>query len=287
MVFKVLAGIWAPYWLQVALSHLADTLMRTFIGRGGWYFSWGIVFFLAAFIFLTMTYFNWILYQKKNDTIEKISISKSLKDSYISFFKKKNIWLMLTFIFFYKFFAAMTEKITPLFLMDSIENGGLGLSNSSLGLINGSLGIIAILVGSFAGGLTIAKFGLARVLIYFCLVTNIPTLLILFLSLLVVTETTFISIIIFIEKFLLGFGSVGQMLFIMQFMGDNKFGMVHYSFGTGALTFSIVIAGGVSGYLQQALGYERFFLLCCIGIPLVLLLTCYCLNKFVNRPNKP
>ena len=48
-------------------------------------------------------------------------------DVFASYFKKKDIWMMIAFILFYRLGEGFLEKLGPLFLIDGRETGGLGL----------------------------------------------------------------------------------------------------------------------------------------------------------------
>ena len=71
--------------------------------------------------------------------------------AFVTFFQKKDIWLLLAFAFFYRFGLGLLDKVGPLFLLDSRANGGLGLDNSTLGFLNGVIGTAAFIVGSHSG----------------------------------------------------------------------------------------------------------------------------------------
>lgn len=247
------------------------------LAEKNWGETWGALFILIAIIFFLIATYSYRLSPNISNYKKKYAPAESFILSYRLFLRKKNILTMLMMIFIYKFFISMTEKILPLFLMDSTLNGGMGLSNSSLGTINGTIGMIALLIGSFLGGLAVALYGLRKSLLSLCLATNMPILLIFALSAFNNYDIFFISMIIFFEKLLIGFGSVGQILFIMQAMSNRRFGMVHYSYGTAVLTGSFIVAGLLGGILQQSVGYSLFFLICACGIPIVFFITRKCI----------
>ena len=58
-----------------------------------------------------------------------------------------------------------------------------------------------------------------------------------------------------------GFGSVGHMLYMMQQMAPGPYKTAHYAFATGVMGLCMMSTGMVSGVLQQAVGYQGFFLL--------------------------
>ena len=76
---------------------------------------------------------------------------KATRESWISFFRKKGIWMMLLVVFAYRFGEGFIEKF-GLCLIDSRAVGGLGLSNQAIGNIYGTLGTIGFITGALLGG---------------------------------------------------------------------------------------------------------------------------------------
>jgi PAT family beta-lactamase induction signal transducer AmpG len=179
--------------------------------------------------------------------------------AFTSFFDKRGIWAMIAFAYFYRFGEGLIEKIGPLFLLDGRNVGGLGLTNAHLGAINGTYGTIGFIVGALLGGFFAAWLGLRRALIVLCLALNVPHVTYLYLSQARPESLTLITVAVTIEKFGYGFGSVGHMLYMMQQMAPGRYKTAHYAFATGIMGLCMMSTGMVSGYLQQALGYQAFF----------------------------
>ena len=77
-----------------------------------------------------------------------------------SFFLKPSISISIIFILIYRFGEAQLVKIAPLFMLDSLNDGGLGLSNVEYGFLYGTLGTACLTIGGIVGGILIAKQGL-------------------------------------------------------------------------------------------------------------------------------
>ncbi len=187
---------------------------------------------------------------------------RSLRDSWVSFFQKPSIWMMLTVVFFYRFGEGFIEKLGPIFLLEDPAKGGLGLSNEVLGHINGSVGTIAFIAGAFLGGFLVAKMTLRRSFFILALALNIPHLTYFYLSHAMPADHTWIGFIVTIEKFGFGLGSVGHMLYMMQQIAPGAFRMTHYAFATGVMAATKWVTGWISGPIfAQYLGesYPSFF----------------------------
>ncbi|HOU92286.1 MAG TPA: MFS transporter [Polyangiaceae bacterium] len=186
--------------------------------------------------------------------------------AFVTFFQKKDIWLLLGFAFFYRFGLGLLDKIAPLFLLDPRAEGGLGLDNTTLGWLNGIVGTSALIIGSIVGGLWVSKRGLKKSLLFLCLALNVPNVTFLYLGAAQPSQTWLIGVIFFIEKFGWGFGAVGHMIYMMQQIAPGPYKTAHYAFATGlGLSLCMTATGIVSGYLQTAVGYQTYFMLALVA----------------------
>lgn len=187
----------------------------------------------------------------------------TLRASWVTFFAKPHIWMMLAVIFFYRFGEGFIEKFGPLFLLDPRSAGGLGLGNEALGHINGTVGTIAFIAGAFLGGFLVARRTLPRSFFVLALVLNLPHLTYFYLSHALPENTVWIGTVVAIEKFGFGMGSVGHMLYMMQQVAPGPFRMTHYAMATGVMALTKWSTGTVSGWVWNAIGhdYASFFAL--------------------------
>jgi MFS transporter, PAT family, beta-lactamase induction signal transducer AmpG len=180
--------------------------------------------------------------------------------AFTTFFRKKDIVLMVLFAFFFRFGYGFLEKMGPLFMIDSRANGGLGLTNEALGDINGIFGTSAFMVGSILGGLFVAKRGLRRTLLILCLCMNVPNAVFVYFSFMQPESYSLIATAITIEKFFWGFGAVGLIIYMMQQVAPGPFRTAHYTFGSALMGLNMMLTGMISGQMQVWLGYHAFFI---------------------------
>ena len=180
----------------------------------------------------------------------------ALRESWITFFRKPQIWMMLGVVFFYRFGEGFIEKFGPLFMLDPRSAGGLGLDNQALGAINGTVGTIAFIVGAFLGGFVIARMTLRRSLFLLALTLNLPHVTYFYLSHALPDNVLWIGAIVAAEKFGFGMGSVGQMLYMMQQIAPGPFKMTHYAFATGVMALTKWATGSVSGWVYAAFDHR-------------------------------
>jgi len=180
-------------------------------------------------------------------------------DAFKTIFDKKGIWMMLAFAFLYRFGQGLLDKVGPLFMMNSRENGGLGLPNELLGDINGTYGMIGFLIGGLLGGYFVSKKGLdTKVLVFLCCMMNVPNLTYIYLGTTQPESYVFIGCVVTAEKFGFGFGAVGHMIYMMQQLAPGKYKTAHYAIGTALMGFCMMFTGMVSGYIKTWLGETSY-----------------------------
>jgi PAT family beta-lactamase induction signal transducer AmpG len=190
--------------------------------------------------------------------------ARAFGHAFKTFFQKPMIWRMLALAYFYRFGIYLLEKVGNIFLVASRDEGGLGLSNEAAGAIIGGWGSGAFLAASVLGGLFVAKVGLSRwSLLLLCALINVPNVTFFWLSYALPSPDAFwlITVIICIEKFGYGFGAVGHMLYMMQQIAPGPYKTAHYAFATGVMGLTNVSTGFVSGTIQEAAGYQLFFII--------------------------
>ena len=233
-----------------------------------WQLAWMYVFIAAgAFLAVIGLWHSKILppggkaADAPKNTAEAIA---GFKRAFRTFFQKQLIWRMLALAFFYRFGIYLLEKVGNVFLIANRAEGGLGLTNEAAGAIVGGWGSVAFLVASVLGGLTLAKIGLnRRTLVLFCALINVPNLTFFWLATSLPSPDKFwlITTIICIEKFGYGFGAVAHMYYMMRQIAPGPFKTAHYAFATGTMGLCNFLTGFVSGKIEEAVGYQTFFLI--------------------------
>jgi MFS transporter, PAT family, beta-lactamase induction signal transducer AmpG len=228
-----------------------------------WMQAWQVVFFIVAAITLAMALWHTRVMPEgaraENTPTSIAGAWDILRDAFVTFFQKRDVWKMVAFAFLFRLSVGLLEKIGPFFMVDSAAKGGLGLSNELLGIIYGTYGLAAVLLGSLLGGLFVARRGLKRTLFILCCAVNIPNVTFLVMSIYLPNSLFAIGAGVVIEKFFFGFGAVGFMIYLMQQLAPGKYATTHYAFGTGLMGLCSMVTGVVSGHLQEAMGYVSYF----------------------------
>lgn len=192
-------------------------------------------------------------------------------DTLADFFRKDQIVLAVFFVLLYRLGEGQLVKLAAPFLMDSRELGGLGLSVTDVGVINGVIGLLALTAGGILGGIAISRHGLKAWLWPMILIINLPNLAYWALARYQPESFTVISTLVGVEKFGYGFGFAAFLMYLI-YLARGPYKTAHYAFGTALMAFGMAIPGAISGFVQQALGYERFFLwVLASALPIVVL----------------
>ena len=254
----------------VALAGVLDTK------TGDVHYAWKLTLLLCAVIFSAITlYHTWSLPRPSSDRMAANTTAKDiLKEfarTFATFFKKRNILIAMLFMLLYRLPEAFLVKLMNPFLLDPMSEGGLGLSTEAVGLIYGTIGVAALTVGGILGGVAASRWGLKKSLWPMALALTLPCLSFVFLAAFQPSELWIIGSCVALDQFGYGFGFTAYMLYLIYF-SEGEFKTAHYSLCTAFMALSMMLPGLVAGYIQEALGYTRFFgfvMICCLVTVLV------------------
>jgi PAT family beta-lactamase induction signal transducer AmpG len=224
--------------------------------------AWSVTFFVLAGLFVTFfLYHRFFLPKPASDksVAEGKSIFKEFGETFLSFFKKKNIGVALFFILVFRLGESQLVKLASPFLLDSRELGGLGLTTGNVGLIYGTFGIIFLTLGGILGGWIASRNGLKYWLFWMTLAINLPNLTYVYLSFFTPESMWIVACGVAIEQFGYGFGFTAFMLYLIYF-SEGKSKTAHYAICTGLMALGMMIPGMISGWLQEIIGYQNFFI---------------------------
>lgn len=227
-------------------------------------FAWSVTFgILSALFLLFFVYHKFILPKPATDKPTMSDGSHSVVGEFFRvfalFFKKKNILVTVAFLLLYRFAEAQLVKLVSPFLLDAREKGGLGLTTSEVGIVYGTVGIIALTLGGLLGGFVASRGGLKKLLWPMVLAIHLPDAMFIYLSHVQPTNFYLINAAVAIEQFGYGFGFTAYMLYmIMISEGEHK--TAHYAICTGFMALGMMLPGMFSGWLQDQIGYQHFFL---------------------------
>lgn len=233
-------------------------------------YAWMITLSIVAVMFIFFfVYHKFILPYPVEDkpVIDKPSV-KSVFGEFLKtfklFFTKKKIGIILAFILLYRLGEAQLVKLAAPFMLDDKAAGGLGLSTTDIGFIYGTVGVIALTLGGIIGGIVASKHGLKYWIWWMLIAINLPDLVYVYLSYSQTSNYLIINAMVAIEQFGYGFGFTAYMLYLI-YVSDGDHKTSHYAIATGLMALGMMIPGMISGWIQEMVGYQMFFIWVCIA----------------------
>lgn len=265
--FEFTAENWnRPVMAAIQLDpKLKQAAAASFVARAGNVpLSWTITFlFLAGLFLLFAIYHRFILPHPAEDVARSVSslsaFFKSFAEPLVSFFKKEHIGIGLAFLLLYRLAESQLVKLASPFLLDSQEVGGIALTTGQIGFVYGTVGLAMLTLGGLLGGFLAARDGLKKWIWLMVIAINIPDLVYVYMSHFQPDQYWIINLCVGIEQLGYGFGFTAYTLY-MIYISEGKFKTAHFAITTGFMALGMMLPGMLSGWLQEIIGYEKFFI---------------------------
>ncbi len=224
-------------------------------------FSWSVSIGVLGILFLIFAiYHNFVLPRPESGSKKTDRSDASYWIVLKTFFEKKDIIPAVAFLLFYRFSESQLSKMASPFLLDSVENGGLALSLTEKSVAYGTVGLISLLIGGILGGILASRHGLKKWIWWMAASINLPNMVYIYLSYVQPDNFLIVNICIAIEQFGYGFGFTAYMLYMLYIAGQGEYKTAHFAITTGLMALGMMIPGMISGAIQEALGYQHFFI---------------------------
>nr|WP_294926573.1 MFS transporter [uncultured Flavobacterium sp.] len=225
--------------------------------------AWSYTMIAVGLLMVFITLYNFIFTPKTEinavENTKEAHHNQNFGTVFASFFKKKQIGLVLAFILVFRLGESQLLKMLSPFLLDGKEIGGMGLDTEAVGIIYGTFGVGALTLGGILGGIAISKQGLTKWMLPMFLAMHLPIIGFILLAFFHPTSIYYIYAVVILEQFGYGFGFTAFMMFLIHVAeGESK--TAHYALATGFMALGMMLPGMVSGYIQQYLGYQNFFI---------------------------
>lgn len=229
--------------------------------------AWAVTLGLIAALFIVFATYHLFVLPRPGADVPAGSSATFFKDffeTFVSFFRREKILIVLGFLLLYRFGEAQLVKLASPFLLDGVAEGGLGLTTSDVGFVYGTVGVLALTVGGIVGGIAVSRHGLKHWLWPMILAINVPDLVYVFLALVRPESFFIINIAVGLEQLGYGFGFTAYMMF-MIYISRGKHATAHYAICTGFMALGMMIPGMFSGWVQESIGYTAFFVWICVA----------------------
>ena len=222
--------------------------------------AWSYTMIFVGIVMSILTVYNYFATPKAELPIKVgENEEKSFGKVFSSFFKKKQIVLILAFILLFRLGESQLLKMLTPFLVDPISDGGMGLQTEDVGIIYGTFGLIALTIGGILGGIAISRHGLGKWMLPMILAMHLPIIGFVLLSHFHPSSVIYIYLTVIAEQFGYGFGFAAFMMYLI-YVAEGESKTSHYSIATGFMALGMMLPGMVSGYIQDYLGYGNFFI---------------------------
>ncbi|RVT87582.1 MFS transporter [Inhella crocodyli] len=191
-------------------------------------------------------------------TGERVQLSDEFGFVLVEFLRKPSILTILGFLLLYRFPEAQLLKLATPFLLDPVDQGGLGLSTKEVGIAYGTVGLVSLTLGGIVGGLVIARVGLKKALWPLILAMHVPNVVFLAMALSHPGSLWIVCAALAVEQFGYGLGFTAYLM-VMILVAEGPHKTAHYAICTGFMALGMMLPGMWSGWLQDQLGYVNFF----------------------------
>jgi MFS transporter, PAT family, beta-lactamase induction signal transducer AmpG len=246
---------------QGALVFLAGQIEKS---SGNLPLAWGVAFGLVAGLFVFLGIFHAFVLPRppgdKPGNFRSLTIFwEDFFRTFGAFFGKEKIGCLLLFLLFYRFAEAQLVKMVAPFLLDPRDKGGLGLTTTQLSIVYGTVGIVALTCGGLLGGILASRNGLKAWLWWMVVAIHLPDLVFVYLAYALPHNYVLINVCVAVEQFGYGFGFSAYMLY-MIYIARGEHATAHYAICTGFMALGMMVPGMFSGWLEDHIGYQHFFL---------------------------
>ncbi|MFO0788578.1 MAG: hypothetical protein U0805_03915 [Pirellulales bacterium] len=247
-------------------SKLDHASTATFAVRSGnLRLAWSVTFFVIAAGFLACCIYHAVCLPRPTADLVASKVDDKVLPGpfdflvpFLDFIRKPRIIAVIAFLLLYRFPESQLVKLATPFLLDSREAGGLALTTAEVGIVYGTIGVAMLTVGGLVGGFVVAKHGLGRCLWPMALAIHLPNLAFLFLAYVQPESRWLITAAVAVEQLGYGFGFTAYMLYCV-YVATGKHQTVHYALCTGLMALGMMVPGMWSGWLQDLIGYQHFF----------------------------
>lgn len=182
------------------------------------------------------------------------TLAEAVWQPFTEYFTRKEAWLILTFILFYKVGDTMAAAMTTPFYLD------MGYSKSEIGAVAKLFGFWATIIGGLVGGGLMLRIGIRRALWHFGILQALSTAGFAILVL-VGHDLSWLAAVIAFENLSGGMGTAAYVAF-MASMTNRRFTATQYALLSSLMGIPRVFAAAPTGYLVEWIGWFEFFIIC-------------------------
>ena len=240
-------------------------------------YSWSLLFYGITGLFIALwLWHSYVLPRPKEDVAHTGITTKTIMHDFVAtlktFFQKEQVVIGMLFMLLYRMPEGLLSKVSSLFLIDELHNGGLGLSPQEYGFVQGTVGVIGLTLGGTLGGIAASRDGLKKWLWPMVCAITLPDVVYVYMAYALPSDLLTINVCVFIEQFGYGFGFTAYMLYLIYY-SRGEYKTSHYALCTAFMALSMMIPGLFAGALQEFVGYRMFFIIVMIFCSVTFIVT--------------
>lgn len=216
--------------------------------------GWRNTYLLMAVVMGATVLFTWAAPEPERVAPRPRTLAAAVMDPLREFLGRPGAWALLALIVLYKFGDAFALKLVTAFLIK-----GVGFTALEVGAISKTVVITLTLLGTFVGGVLLARIGLFRSLLFFGILQALTNLL---YALLAATgkSTVLMVIALGFDNFAGGMGAAAFVAFLMG-LCDVRFSAFQYALLSALASVARNFLGPPAAYVVDAVGWSSFFTL--------------------------
>jgi PAT family beta-lactamase induction signal transducer AmpG len=236
-------GYRAATWITGALALILGDVI-----------GWRSTYLLMAALMACCVALTWLAPEPERVAAPPRTLAAAVTDPLREFLGRPGAWALLALIILYKFGDAFALKLVTAFLIK-----GVGFTALEVGAISKTVVIVLTLLGTFVGGLLLARIGLFRALLLFGALQALTNLL--YAALAVAGKDTALMVLALgFDNFAGGMGAAAFVAFLMA-LCDARFSAFQYALLSALASVARNFLGPPAAFVVDAVGWSSFFVL--------------------------
>jgi len=228
-------------------------------------YSWKLVNFLLALCYVPFLFVTWRAPEPEAVPEAPRTLRDAVWGPFVGFLAQHRAVEILAFVMLYKLSENLAQALTRPFLVQ------MGFNAVDVGVATATIGLVAILAGTFLGGLLTNTLGLGRALWIFGVIQTTAHLGYAAVAQVGVNRPLMYGA----QAFEMAAGGMGTGAFsvLLLRLTQKRFSATQYALLSSLFSLPRILAGPIAGILADKLGWRDFFVLTVFtGIPGLMML---------------
>ena len=223
--------------------------------------GWPTVNVLLALVYIPMLVLTWRSPEPEEKVIAPRSLREAVWQPFLGFLARHRALEILAFVLLYKFAGQLTTSLTRPFLID------MGYTAYHRGVALATVGMTATIAGAFVGGLATTLIGLGHSLWIFGFLQSFAGIGYYFVARAGGPHLPLMYGATSLELFADGLGT-GAFSVLLLRLTQKRFSATQYALFSSLFALPRLLAGPITGFVVDAIGWQAFFLLTVVmGVP--------------------